>query len=289
MLDSTSCSTVDSLELKHDSLIEPCEDEETGEGMSDTVTTTSDCGSSVMTPDSFDEEVFKDNASACAPMNVESSGKHETLLIFDYDDTLFPTSFLAHHGYRLDGPDASPDVQAVLDEYSEFVEKSLLEASEHGQVVILTNAETGWIELTSQKFLPRLSELLVTFPLVSARSTYEPLGITSPFQWKLKAFESVIEDHYASLAAKNMSCIRNVLSFGDSVHERDAAHQVCSKLSRTLCKSIKFMERPDVTQLIKQHSLIRECLDQIVGHEGTLDLCIQCQLAPGDTTPSASA
>ena len=284
MLDPQTSHSTNLIDSKQESHSDHREEDHANEGMSDTVTTTSDCGSSVMTPDSFDDEVCKDKSSACESENGETCCKQETLLIFDYDDTLFPTSFLAHHGYRLDGPDASPDIQAVLDDYSEFVEKSLLEASEHGQVVILTNAETGWIELTSQKFLPRLSELLVTFPLVSARSTYEPLGITSPFQWKLKAFDSVIGDHFASHGTKSM---RNVLSFGDSVHERDAAHQVCSKLSRTVCKSIKFMERPDVAQLIKQHSLIRECLEQIVEHDGTLDLCIQCQLPGGESSPTA--
>ena len=245
-------------------------------GLSDSVTTTSDGGSSLMTPESLDDEVSSYDSNACDENPMAYHSKSETLLIFDYDDTLFPTSYLAQHGYRLDGPDASPEVQMVLDDYSMVVEKTLMEARNHGQVVILTNAETGWIELTSQKFMPRLSDLLDSFPLFSARSTYEPLGITSPFQWKLKAFENVISDHYSVMNSR-MNRRKNVLSFGDSIHERDAAHQVCAKLARTDCKSVKFMERPDVAQLTKQHVLIRDCFTQIVAHSGTLDLCIQCQ------------
>ena len=253
--------------------------DDAGETMSDSVTTTSDGGSSIMTQESSDEDM---SVSKSMPSSISStkrsSAKHETLLIFDYDDTLFPTSFLASHGYRLDGPDASPEIQQLLDEYTVTVERSLLQARELGHVVILTNAETGWIELTSQKFMPKLSELLESFPLVSARSTYEPLGISSPFQWKLRAFESVIHEHFER--ARSFG-IRNVLSFGDSIHERDAAHQVCANLPRSVCKSIKFMERPDVAQLSKQHSLIGDCFEQIVQHQGTLDLCIQCQ-QPGE-------
>ena len=255
-------------------------------GISDSITTTSDGGSSVMTPDSFDEEASVSRSAACDEPR-RGRAKHETLLIFDYDDTLFPTSYLAHHGYRLDGPDASEEIQQVLDEYTFAVEKTLIEARQHGQVVILTNAETGWIELTSQKFMPRLSDLLESFPLVSARSTYEPLGITSPFQWKLKAFESVINDHYSGVRSQFVKS-RNVLSFGDSVHERDAAHQVCAKHARTVCKSIKFMERPDVAQLTKQHALISDCFEQIVHHDATLDLCIQCQ-QPGSVASTATS
>jgi hypothetical protein len=252
-------------------------DEDTvGGGLSDSITTTSDGGSSLMTPDFLDDEVSSYDSNACDDIPTRSHSKSETLLIFDYDDTLFPTSYLAQHGYRLDGPDASPEIQKVLDDYSFIVEQTLMEARHHGQVIILTNAETGWIELTSQKFMPRLSDLLDSFPLFSARSTYEPLGISSPFQWKLRAFENVICDHYSMMDSGTIRR-KNVLSFGDSIHERDAAHQVCAKLARTVCKSVKFMERPDVAQLGKQHALIRDCFAQIVAHNGTLDLCIQCQ------------
>ena len=200
-------------------------------------------------------------------------------MIFDYDDTLFPTSFLSQNGYKLDGPDASAEIQAILDEYSTIVEKTLMEAKQHGQIVIVTNAETGWITLTAQKFMPRLGQLLESYPMISARSTYEPLGILNPYQWKLRAFESVINEHYSS--SPSVIIGRNILSFGDSTHERDAVHHVCKNPITTSVtmypKSVKFMERPDVPQLTRQHHLIRESLEKIVYHVGPLDLCIQCQ------------
>ena len=69
----------------------------------------------------------------------------------------------------------------------------------------------------------------------------------------------------------------SILSFGDSTHERDAAHQVCAGIPSVYCKSIKFMERPDVSQLSRQHALIKDCIEQVITHVGTLDLCVQCQ------------
>jgi hypothetical protein len=241
------------------------------ESISESITTTSDSGSSM---DAIDDDVLCEKIvdQLGGPHNSELSGN---LIVFDYDDTLFPTTYLAQKGYRLDGPDVSDDVREILDEYSVVVRETLTLARKLGNVIILTNAETGWIELTSQKFTPALSQLFESFPLVSARSIYEPLGISSPFQWKLRAFESVIHEHFAKMPMKHAA--RHVVSFGDSIHERDAAHQVCAKLASTVCKSIKFMERPDIGQLTKQHSLISECFDQIVYHQGTLDLCIQCQ------------
>ena len=268
---------------KRHMLDEPSFGEDLINNISDSITTTSDGGSSVYAPDSMDDDSVIATSSNKEVTHNTGNRKDETLLIFDYDDTLLPTTFLAQHGYRLDGPDASKEIQAILDAYSGVVERTLIEAERHGQVVILTNAESGWITLTAQKFMPRLGDLLERYPMVSARSTYEPLGITSPFQWKVRAFESVIQEHYEALPGFKT---RNVLSFGDSTHERDAAHQVCARLSDTVCKSVKFMERPDISQLTRQHNLIKDCFEQVVYHDGTLDLCIQCQQPGSIDTPS---
>ena len=236
---------------------------------SDSITTSSDSGSSSATPDVTDEEIGY--IPACTHQtNTDLNKTAEAILIFDYDDTLFPTSFLAYHGYRLDGSNASPEIQVKLDEFSKVVQQTLQCAEMHGRVVIVTNAETGWIELTSKKYMPSLCSVLSGYPLVSARSKYEPLGVASPCQWKVHAFGELLRNE----------CLRgntafNLVSFGDSSHERDAAHLVCEAFEQIHCKSVKFMERPDLDQLSRQHTLITSCLDQVMGHNGTLDLSIQ--------------
>jgi hypothetical protein len=259
------------------------------ERLSDSMTTTSDGGSSTYAQESFDDAFA--HIQEIRDQSSHSIHRHESLLIFDYDDTLFPTSFLAQNGYKLDGPDASPEIQAILDEYSKIVERTLLDARQHGRVVVVTNAESGWISLTAQKFMPRLGHLLSSFPSISARSTYEPLGISNPFEWKLKAFESVIYEHHQMVSTPDAIARINVLSFGDSIHERDAAHQVCASLSSSplFCKSIKFIERPDVAQLTKQHVLIRDSLVKVIEHEGTLDLCIECQHISTDNANASTS
>jgi|LauGreDrversion4_2_1035121.scaffolds.fasta_scaffold16325_3 hypothetical protein len=273
----------------NEDFIEP-QSEVEDDKLSDSITTTSDGGSSTYAQDSFDDafvHVQESRNDTC-----QSISSDETLLIFDYDDTLFPTSFLAQKGYKLDGPDASPEIQAILDEYSTVVEETLIDARQHGRVVIVTNAESGWVTLTAQKFMPRLGSILSSFPSISARSTYEPLGISNPFEWKLKAFERVIYEHHHALSSPDAAIGRmNVLSFGDSIHERDAAHQVCASLSSSplFCKSIKFIERPDIAQLTKQHVLIRDNLSKVVAHEGTLDLCIECQQICTETASATTS
>lgn len=69
---------------------------------------------------------------------------------------------------------------------------------------------------------------------------------------------------------------KNVLSFGDSAHEREALIRVTERMPNCLTKSLKFVERPELDHLMKQHELITGCFRHIVRHDGNLDLCIRC-------------
>lgn len=57
----------------------------------------------------------------------------------------------------------------------------------YGKVLIVTNAEDGWIELTIKKFFPTWGKLIETIPYHSARSTWEPTGCTLPVEWKVRS------------------------------------------------------------------------------------------------------
>jgi hypothetical protein len=201
----------------------------------------------------------------------------ENLLIFDWDDTLFPTSFITRQGLKLDGQSIPAHLQVLLDDYAEYVKDTLFEAQRYGTVILVTNAETGWIDLTTRKFLPTIAREVMSLRQISARSIFEPQGVKTPFGWKEHAFRMVIDEHYSDFSAGH---VKHVISFGDSAHERDAVIRVCADLSqqpeagKIRCKSLKFMERPDLDQMKKEHNLIRQCLSQIL-HVDSLDLCIQ--------------
>merc|ERR1719331_1923557 len=128
-------------------------------------------------------------------------------------------------------------------------------------VVLVTNAERGWIELSCQKFMPTLYPHIESVKILSARSTYEQQGVTSPFEWKYLAFESEIH-HFYDLFADDQR--KNVISFGDSAHEREALIRVTEHLPSCRTKSLKFVERPEVEQLVKEHELISGCFKHIV-------------------------
>lgn len=40
-------------------------------------------------------------------------------------------------------------------------------------------------------------------------------------------------------------------------------------------KSVKFIERPGIEELIQEHELIKALLARVIDHDGDLDLCIR--------------
>lgn len=195
----------------------------------------------------------------------------ETILIFDWDDTVLPSFWVQQEGLRLDA-DSVPKLehQQQLINLARFAAQTMSLAKTLGTVVLVTNAERGWIELSCQKFLPALYPSLESVKIISARSEYETNALPSPFDWKLKAFNREIE---CVLQANNCAR-RNVISVGDSAHEREALINATKMIPNCRTKSLKFVERPTIDQLCKEHVLMCGCLKRIVHHDGNLDLCI---------------
>lgn len=220
--------------------------------------------------DSSDSEASDDDEDNSIP----AFAPEDTILIFDWDDTVLPSTWIQEQGLRLDDDSVLTDGQlAQLNTMAQYATNTLQVAMRFGKVVLVTNAERGWIELSCQKFMPSLCPLLESVKILSARSTYEQQGIASPFEWKYLAFESEITEFYTVLGSDHC---KNVISFGDSAHEREALIRVTERISNCCTKSLKFVERPEIEQLLKEHELISGCFRHIVNHHGNLDLCIRC-------------
>jgi len=199
----------------------------------------------------------------------------ETVMIFDWDDTVLPSSWVQEQGLRLDGESPLSAVQKEeLAALAKLTTETLRMAKRLGTVVLVTNAERGWIELSCQKFLPSLYPVLENVKQISARSEYERPDLPSPFEWKLRAFESEIGRLFPRQPGDEPRR-KNILSFGDGVHEREALIHATAQLHNCRTKSLKFVERPRIEQLRKQHALLARCVKRIVHHDGNLDLCLK--------------
>jgi len=199
-----------------------------------------------------------------------------TVIFLDWDDTLLCSSVLSDQGIKLDSDmEHATELVSQLEELSDYVISVLNVAMTYGNVYIVTNGETGWVQLSAQKFLPSVVPLLEKLHVFSARSTFEPQFPDSPVKWKYHAFLESLSQEYS-----DSHCIKNVLSFGDSNTEREAIRLVTKDLPNTRTKSIKFAERPTIEQLQRQLELVSNCLQYISNHEDDLDLCMSLTVAP---------
>jgi len=201
----------------------------------------------------------------------------ETFFVFDYDDTILPSTWINRQKLRLDGGSRpTPEQMRVLGQVAEIAGKTLKLARQHGTVVFITNAERGWIELSCRKFLPTLAPMLENIRLVSARSSYEGSSAPSPLDWKLCAFKDQLSRNFGGELLADPSKRKNIFSLGDGIHEREALFESTAGLSNYCAKSLKFIERPDISQIIKQHELITGAFENIVHRADHLDLRINC-------------
>lgn len=200
----------------------------------------------------------------------------ETVIVFDWDDTLLSSTWLAQHGLRLDDDVAVPrEFKEPLDQLGAAVKRTLEKAKQYGEVVIITNAQAGWVERSAERFIPEVLEQVKKMRVLSARSEFEASYPNQPLAWKIEAFQREL---FATNMGSKREGRRNVISLGDSRHERVAIHRIKSSLPNALTKSIKFVEHPSVEQLTRQVDLVNHCMDEIVHHKSDLDLMLTIQL-----------
>lgn len=216
---------------------------------------------------SSDDEREQDRPPAVGPV---AFSPEETLLVFDWDDTLLPTTWLEREGLLLcDEAVASEEQRAQLQALADRAAATLAEAQRHGTVVIVTNASEGWVEDSCERFLPSLAPALRRLRIVSARAKYEKRGIRCPTAWKTMAFEWEVELFFGGFAE---GARKNILSIGDSVHEHMALISASRDLPGCRAKSLKLKERPSPEQLAEEQVLVEGTLEELVQHDGDLDV-----------------
>mmetsp|Transcript_115855 Transcript_115855/g.266009 ORF Transcript_115855/g.266009 Transcript_115855/m.266009 type:complete len:184 (-) Transcript_115855:305-856(-) len=150
------------------------------------------------------------------------------LIVFDWDDTLLPTTALAVLGHDLESGDieVGSAVDKDLRDHSAEVLALLKEASKYGQVMIITAAERGWVELTCAKFMPTVHPAVcgpdAWIQVVSARSEYETPTVTTSFEWKLLAFREALKHHRSAGGTARVVSVGDAdRSPGTGVRERE--------------------------------------------------------------------
>ena len=77
--------------------------------------------------------------------------QHNSIIIFDWDDTLLPTSFLTPGGVYNEEMVLSDECKGKFEKIEQLVFLILNDALEKGNVYIITNSGKGWVEYSAKK------------------------------------------------------------------------------------------------------------------------------------------
>jgi hypothetical protein len=232
----------------------------------------------------------------------------QTIIMFDWDDTLCPSNWIRENRPALSFFKPAPieeRYQKPLRELTKNCEGLLQLAMKMGHVIIVTNAMKPWVHTSCKNFMPDLMPYVEQLPIIYARSVYDAVGVDPvknsaqgaampgmysangqnklnneavsdellPQRWKELAFDREISGFYTRYSHQSW---KNVISIGDSIFERDAVRRVVlnrpnsKKKCRT--KTAKLLDEPTVEELIAEVNVIHDALGLMVQYDGNLDI-----------------
>lgn len=202
-------------------------------------------------------------------MNIS---KDKTLIILDWDDTLFPTTWITTNNINIKNGITNKNIIDYFNLVDKELYKLLSKLMLYGTVIIITNAMLSWISI-SVTLLKQTSSLLrlnnltdepYSILVISAREAYgsEP----DANEWKKKTFIDIIQRYYYD---KN-----NIISIGDAEYEYIALINLHVKTLQNyrLLKSVKFIRYPTRDLLLDQIKVMNKAAKQVCQNKYHLDL-----------------
>lgn len=184
------------------------------------------------------------------------------LFIYDWDDTLFPTSWIIKNNYSIKNP--THKLKLYLNYLDKLIVNLLTNTNKIGEVVIVTNASIKWIQDCIDS-MPNCKTIITSyFPVLSARDKYSRLYPTKIEFWKKNTF--------SELTFKRQH--DQVISIGDNESEYLALVHIMKQNYCKTIKSIKFKSFPDNIMLINQLMLLSKSIPKVINFKGHIDLVI---------------
>jgi len=191
--------------------------------------------------------------------------KFRTLILIDWDDTLFPSSWIVYNRINLNTESDKIKYSGDFQKLDFQLAQTLNRISRCGKIIIITNALLDWIKLTLT-ILPKTAKILNNIEIISARERQQN---TNPIMmWKTKTFIDVI---------KNNSNVNNIISLGDADYEYKALINLFNDITipNKYLKSIKFIKSNSFETAIEQIIFIRKEIKEICKKKRHIDLTFE--------------
>jgi hypothetical protein len=173
-------------------------------------------------------------------------------IIFDWDDTLFPSSHLTKSMTK-------EEYETYFPVLGKHIEKLLNLAMMLGKTYIITNAQHRWVLQCVQKHLPHLQKLIEDVHIKSVPDL--ELASCSGIEYKKTiAFHKILSKDFNPYYDTH-----ELISIGDSPFDRQASVSIMNTYTNIKVKNIKFIENPSIQSLVYQ-------LDYLLGEIGNIVL-----------------
>lgn len=188
-----------------------------------------------------------------APARVRDSqqafaDKEQTIIIFDWDDTLFPSTYVRHDLHlslrkhlkdQAIPRDLKQEVAHYLSKCAASVEQLVRLAEMCGKVVLVTLAREPWVTDSCRYFYPRIGQLLdqmklkIVYAQEGEQVDYNKLKMAADEEvekfWsamKGRAISREVADFYSQYDGQSW---KNIISIGDSDFERLGTMKACEE------------------------------------------------------------
>eukprot|EP01083_Nonionella_stella_P040418 109698_1 len=210
---------------------------------------------------SFSESI----RSVSAIQNERSQANN--LIVFDWDDTLFPTKKVCQMNKLPEFDDRRIQYEQELNELSHLIYKVLSEYIHRykaGNIRIVSSSEKGWIQ-KSLIMLAHIGCFESIYHLIMDHHIplIHPLRSCLPWTtrkkvliWKAKVFRSLLNDCYSCDMSSSDHTLNSFVCIGDSVYEFKASKLAAKAFDNLFVHRIKFMKSPSMNDMMDQMNLL---------------------------------
>jgi len=195
----------------------------------------------------------------------------KTLIIFDFDDTLFCTKYLDTFSipYKdifnnmISLEEINPGLVIELKQLENTILKLFNDLKKKYDIIIISNAEITWINNCIAYFFEQLNEYFNEneIKIYSAKTIFSKL-IKDKNKWKIKCFRKAIKELYKN----DLNIDLNVISIGDGIEEKKAVFSLTKNVefNKIKPKYINMISFPSAASIILQLKYLNNNIDDII-------------------------
>ena len=214
----------------------------------------------------------------------ELTSTKECIFYFDWDDTLFPTTWLRRNnpGNKWYDPiHPSHPIAHQLADLDYSVAELLLKSSRLGKVVVISLARPPWIGMSMTNFFPTVEKVVekLQIPVAYAMSEIQPGDVDGERLGVLLKSRAMLKHMKPGNSSAHFN---QIISVGDSCFERYALHEAvqCGRKQPekfrvhrdSLAKTVKLAEEPEAHEVHEQIKVLHAFLENMVDHPEDFDV-----------------